>query len=157
MEGTAAARESRDHSGTECTENVRRFGKEVDGVPRVEETGSVEREVPTEVAVQEVCLLFAKIALRLVNRKARRGVENVSQLASDANFDAGYLCRHMKRNENGNRVPHDSKYEKPGVDEFTKEMVTSESGLSVSGAVLYKIDLQAILQRRVAVISGQNV
>lgn len=91
------------------------FGTEVQQVPSVERAERVNKKVHTEEARPELCLVPAKIALLLMNRKERKRVENTIRLVSDAGFDAGQLCQHLKtivdHNRtivNCNRTLHDS-------------------------------------------------
>lgn len=48
----------------------------------VKETESVEREPPPKKAVPEFYLSIAKILLQLVDKRAQKGVENVTQQVS---------------------------------------------------------------------------
>lgn len=55
------------------------------------------------------------------------------------------------------RTLDDSSNEKLAREGFAKEIVSSESGSSVCGAVLYRKDALAVLKRQVSMRSSEDV
>lgn len=145
--GTAAERESRDRSRSEDKENNAPFGTETEAVPRVERPEGKKREEPTTETVGKLCLVLARTALQLVNSQARKDVEKITQLISDSSFDAGELFRHVKEIGNCKQVLNGSSDEELAVEGFTNESARNGSRSSVSGALLFKKSVVAVLRR----------
>lgn len=53
-----------------------------------------------EEAVPELCLFIAEPALQLVSREAKKKIENIIHLTSDASFKANELFLHVKGADN---------------------------------------------------------
>lgn len=88
-------------------ENGGHFGTETDKIPRLEVSGSVKEKGLTEESVPEFCLFFAEIALQLASTKAKKEVENIIPLVSDASFDACQVYRHLEEIDGCKRTLHD--------------------------------------------------
>lgn len=57
----------------------------------MEVTGDVKGDVFIKEAPTEFCLVIAKTALQLLNRRRRKDVEIIIQMIYDGNFDAAEL------------------------------------------------------------------
>lgn len=79
---------------------------------------------------------FAETALQLLSTKEEKRVDNIVQLVSHADFDAGQLRPHFKVADDCERTVDVSSSEELPGGALTKKIVESESGFSVTGAVL---------------------
>lgn len=95
-------------------------------------------------------MVFTKVALQLVSKEGRKKVQNIIQLSSHTSSDAGELCRHVKQVDDYERILGESRgYELAGKG-FAKEIVKSGSRSLVFEAVLYRNDVVAVSQRKMA-------
>lgn len=123
------------------------FDVEDEKTGRVERAKRVERKLSTKKAVPEFRLSFGKAALQLARIEARQKVETIAQLVSRASIEAGELRRHVKRTGECKRLLEDSKDEALAVEGSAKETVQIESSFSVTGAVLYRENVFAVLRK----------
>lgn len=114
------------------------FDVEGEKIREVRGAESVGRELPTDKTVQTFCLRFAETALQLVTERAENEAKQMTQLVSGANFEAGELRRNVKVVDYSERLFKDSRVKALPAKGSAKEIVKTESGSSVSGAVLHK-------------------
>lgn len=94
---------------------------------------------------------FARVAettLQLVSKRARRGVENIIQLVSEASLDLKELCWHVNGVGISKLLLEDSRDEALTVKSFAKCVMRTESSSSASGVALHKKDVLAVLWRQ---------
>lgn len=112
--------------------------------------------MPTQEAVQKFCLFFAKTPPQLISREARKGVQTITTLISDAGFKANELRGNVRRTDDCRRKLNHSRGEKLAEEGFGKE--TAKSGRAHHNkTVLYKKNVLAVLQAQMAMSSLQDV
>lgn len=99
---------------------------------------SVGRHRPTEKAVLEFCLSFAKTAPQLVKTIAPKETDPIIQPVFGAQLAAGELRRHPKRIDVCQRLLEDSRDESLAAKVSARGSVRTGSSPSVSGFDLYK-------------------
>lgn len=92
-----------------------------------------------------------------MNKGARKEVERIIRAVFEENLRAGKLRPHVKRLGECKRMLEDSRDEWLAGDSSTHDILRRGSELSASGAVLYKKDAVAALQRYKATSSSQDV
>lgn len=102
-------------------------------------------------------MVFAKIALQLADRRARKKVGSIIRIVSEGSFGKGELRRHTKRIDDCKRIFASCSNKELAGDDFTKKTVKSKNYSSVLGALLYKKEFFAALQRQMAMSSPQDV
>lgn len=153
---SAAKKRSGDCCRTEDEEHDCHFVTEAKEVSRMEEAHNGGVKDLIKELVREFSLSFAEDTLQLVTGRARKEVGNVVRLVSDAKFQTSKLCQYMKKTDDCKRILDDSKSEKRPGQGSIKKFFEIESGLLVSGAVLYKKDALAVLRRQMAMPSSQD-
>lgn len=83
---TAAGKESGDCAPAEHNENGGHFDTAAEEINQVERPEHLEVEAPSEEAVAQLCLIFARTALQPVTIGAKKKVGNIITLNSDAQF-----------------------------------------------------------------------
>lgn len=109
-------------------------------------------------------LSFAETELQIVIRRAEKEAGNIMQLISDAFIDAWELRRLVKRVDICKQLLGSSWDEAQAAEGSAKRFVRTARSSSVSGAILHRKIVLAILRRQVTVglsldmfFSSQNV
>lgn len=123
----------------------------------MEQAGSVNGEEPTRERKMEFCLLVARISLQLASKEERWELENIIRIVSDASFDAGGHCRQVKNTDDRKRMLEDSRNWTLAGESLTKKIVETGSRSSVSGAMLYRKDVLAVLEKEKAMGLSRDV
>lgn len=89
--------------------------------------------------------------------RARRKVENIIQLLFDAHSDVGELRWSVKVVDDCKRPLEDTGDEALAAECSGKEIVRTESGFSLSGAVLNKKNVLAFLRRQITMSLSQDL
>lgn len=95
--------------------------------------------------------------MQLLNRVARKEVANIIELVSDANFNAGEVCRQVRRTNDLKQILNSSLSEKLAKEKVTKKIVKNGKRSYVSGAMVYTEIAVAVLWRQKTVSWSRDV
>lgn len=91
-----------------------------------------------------------------MKRGEKKECENIIRLVSGASFSSGELRRHVDVADDCKQILHNSRDEELASESSRREVGKNGSGSSVSAAVLYGKDAEAVLRRQTAVSSSHD-